>query len=276
MVSGMWDPRSFNEDDRETLRLTAYYNLDFTEKDGWVKWLGNHTLNGLLNRYENDSKGGSYRLSWDDSHDPDQNFVANQNKVGSWGGAMFYMAYVGDPQFNAASPSDLRLYQDYLRLEVPQPGDEYTNYYYDKFSKELKYSTIKVQEFLQWPTASRQEIDSTALTLQSKFFDDNIIVTYGWREDTTKTFQMNSNGFQDPATLAYLPEAYTEGWLQSDGSKGSLGDADPVLEQTGETNTAQVVAHIPDEWMDWGGDFLTGISFHYAESEKLQSSISPS
>ena len=96
------------------------------------------------------------RLSWDDSHDPSQNFVLNQSKVGSWGGSMFFQAYVGDAQFDTNSPADLRLYQGSLNLKKPKVGDEYTNYYYDKFSKTLNYSTIKVQEFLQWPGASRQ------------------------------------------------------------------------------------------------------------------------
>ena len=207
------------------------------------------------------------RLSWDDSHDPDQEFVFNQNRVGSWGGSMFFMTYVGDPQWDAATPGDLRLYQGYLNLQKPKPGDEYTNYYYHKGRKTLDYSTIKVQEFLQWPGGSRQEIDSKAATLQSKFLKDHVVFTYGWREDETKTYNIDNGGFRDPDTWAYSWDAFTDGWRKSDGTTGTLAEADPTLEQTGETTTKQLVVHVPESWMNWGGNLLSSLSFHYVESE---------
>lgn len=268
-ISGMWDPEDFRHDTRESVRVTGYYNLDFTENDGISKWLGDHTVTGLLNSYENDKSGGSYRLSWDDSHDPDQRFRQNQNRVGSWGGSMFFMAYVGDPQFNAATPDDVRLYQGHLNLTKPKVGDEYKNYYYDAQTKSLNYSTIRVQEFLQWPSASRQEIDSEAFTIQSKFFDDNLVFTYGSRTDETKTWQTRNNSFRDNDTWAYSADTYTQGWLQDDGSVDTFANADPVLAQKGDTSTKQLVAHVPDRWMDWGGNMVSSLSFHYSESDNF-------
>lgn len=269
-IAGMWDPEDFRLDERESMRLTGYYNLDFTKRDNnIVKWFGNHTVTGMLSSWENDRRSGSNRLSWDDSHDPDQQFRQNQNRPGSWGGSMFFMAYVGDPQFNTPDPSQVRLLDRPLEIDKPEVGDFYNNYYYDKFTSTLNYSTIRVQEFLQWPGGTRQEVDSEAFTVQSKFLQDHLVLTYGWREDTTKTFQIRNNSFRDPETFAYSPEAYVNGWLQDDGSVGTIGEADPVLDQSGDTATTQGVLHVPDRWMNWGGETLTSLSFHFADSENF-------
>ena len=268
MIAGMWDPEDFSTDERDTLRFTAYYNLDFTDNEGWSKWLGDHTFTGLYNEYENDGRNWAMRMSWDDSHDPAQQFQYNQNRVGAWSGGMFFTTYVGDPQFNAASPADLRLYQGYLNLKKPQVGDEYVNYYYHKDRKEISYSTIKVLEFLQWPGGVRQEIESKGLTLQSKFLNDHLVFTYGVREDTAKTWQINNSTFRDPDTFAYTADAFTHGWINDDGV-GTLAEADPVLEATDQTSTMQAVVHVPDSWMKWGGSVISGLSFHYVDSENF-------
>ncbi|MEX0320891.1 MAG: TonB-dependent receptor plug domain-containing protein [Puniceicoccaceae bacterium] len=292
LIAGMWDPERFSTDERESIRLTGYYNLDFTENQNFTRWLGTHTITGLLNSYKNDRRNYSMRMSWDDSHDPEQEFVFNQNKVGSWGGSMFFMAYVGDPQFGAATPQDLRLYDGYLNLKKPEVGDEFTNYYYHKGTdrKDIYYSTIRVQEFLQWPGGSYQTIDSKAATLQSKFLNDHVVFTYGWREDETKTYALDSSAvwddgaggftFQNNATLAYEPEVFNYGWLTGNnwaegtahaGKKeaGAFNKANPVLDQSGETTTIQLVGHVPDSWLAWSGNAISALSFHYVESENF-------
>ncbi|MBK1875285.1 TonB-dependent receptor plug domain-containing protein [Pelagicoccus mobilis] len=267
MIAGMWDPEKFDFDERDTMQLTAYYNLDFTEQDGWTKHLGKYAFMGLLNDYERHTENGSWRLSWDDSHDPEQRFVQNQNKPGSWGGSMFFMTYVGDPQFDAETPDDLRLYQGYLNMQKPKVGDEYTNYYYDKVTKTLNYSTIRVQEFLQWPGGKHEELESKAYTVQGKFLDGHVSAIYGWREDDSTTYDIKNNDFRDPVTFAYTDDAYTYGWRKADGTTGMLSEADPVLEDTGDTTTTQFAAHMPDAWLDWTGEVVSSLSAHYVESE---------
>ena len=268
VIAGMWDPEDYSTGEQDTMRFTAYYNLDFTDNEGWSKWLGNHTVTGLYNEYENDQRNWAMRMSWDDSHDPAQEFQYNQNRVGAWSGGMFFSAYVGDPQFSANSPADLRLYQGYLNLQKPQVGDEYQNYYYHKDRQEISYSTIKVLEFLQWPGGTYQEIDSKGATLQSKFLDNHLVLTYGIREDTARTYQINNSSFRDPDTFAYTADAFTDGWI-NDGGVGTFEEATPVLDATDETSTPQAVVHVPDSWMDWGGNVVTGLSFHYVDSENF-------
>ncbi len=289
MIAGMWDPEDFAADEKDAMRMQAYYNLDFTEKDGWMRWLGDHKMVGLYNEYESHNEAGAMRLSWDDSHDPEQRFRTNQNKVGSWGGSMFFMAYVGDQQFDAQSPDDLRLYDGYLNLQKPKAGDEYTNYYYDKVTKTLNYSTIKVQEFLQGARGSHQEIDSKAYTIQSKFLNGHISAIYGWREDSTQTWQTDrdgvrvvgdpNSGFRDSETLIYDFDVYPEGWIidtideegptKGKNLTGTLAQAMPVLQETGETETRQLIAHMPRNWLSWSGETISSISAHYAESENF-------
>lgn len=268
-VGGFIDGTKSFADERETMRGTAYYKLDFTEKDGWAKWLGDHTVNGLWNTYKADNTSRNMKWNWDDSADPSIDLRNNISKPGGWGAQMFFFSYVGDPQFDAESWQDVKLYDDYLRLDLPEVGEEFSVSYWDKNTGTIQSSDkLRANQYLGALSAKHQNIDSQAFTLQSKFFNDNIIATYGWREDTTKTYEVDQGPFQDTDTLYYSEDAYTQGWRNADGV-GTLAQADPTLEETGDTATTQLVAHIPDEWMNWGGDFLSGISFHYAESENF-------
>ncbi|MDQ8180335.1 TonB-dependent receptor plug domain-containing protein [Pelagicoccus sp. SDUM812005] len=269
MLSGRLDGRDFNEDTRESTRLTAYYNLDFTNRDGWAKWLGNNTVTGLVNKWENDRRGFSLNPAPDDSHDPEQRFVTNHAKYGHGNAAFALMAYIGDPLFDVTRPEDVRLYNGYLNIEKPQVGQRYTNYYYDKVSQTLNYSTIGVQEGLVNPSGTYQEIDSEALTWQGKFFEDHVVLTYGWREDSTDTWRIRNNSFRDPDTFFYDRDVFLDGWGQEDGSVGPRSDADVVLSESGQTTTKQAVVHMPKAWLEWSSGAISSVSAHFAQSENF-------
>lgn len=269
MLAGRLDPEDFFYDERDSLRLTSYYTRDFSNNEGWSRWLGHHTFTGLLNRWSNDKRQGSYGLVPDDSHDPDQRFVLNNFPLGAANAIPALVAYVGDSLLNVSSPEEARFYNDYLNVQLPVAGVEYPNYYYDAFTQSLNYSTIKYQEVLYgFPEAFYQEVDSQGITWQGKFLQDHLIVTYGWRKDDSSMWQTESTTFRD-SNLLFDPAVFEEGWLRKDGSVGLKSDADPVLSEAGETKTTQLVLHIPHRWLGWSDGTISSLSFHYADSENF-------
>ncbi|RME70675.1 MAG: hypothetical protein D6781_05860 [Verrucomicrobia bacterium] len=107
-MTGQYDPVAKTWNDRVTKRVTAFYDLDLTEKEGFLKYLGRHTVTALYSEWENDTWNFSDGLSWDTSHDKTMTKNIGQ-LAGSWGGRIFGWAYVGDGQWNANSPSEVRL-----------------------------------------------------------------------------------------------------------------------------------------------------------------------
>jgi hypothetical protein len=96
----------------------------------------------------------------------------------------------------------------------------------------------------------RQEIESMAITAQSYFFNDNIVATYGWREDKAESWRDDSPEFTAEAIA--LPETLA---FASSPDNSTKGDA----------FTWGVVGHLPEEWRPAG----IGLSAHYGVSENF-------
>lgn len=267
MMSGQWDPVNHRTTEYDTQRATAYYELDMTDSDSWTRHLGKHTFTGLYSNWEQDERSHAEAVSWDTSHDPNQNYRNIINRPGAWGGRMFAIGYVGDAQFGAATPSDMRLYTEPLEIEVPKVGEFYTNYYYDADADEIRQSTARVRSLPLWPGRTRQEVDSQAFTVQSKFLDNHLVMTYGTRTDDSKTWQVQRIANPD---LSYQIDESWDNWRH--GNTGEFrsfaAGPDPVLDATGDTNTIQAVAHLPLSWTE----NLPGspvLSAHWSESENF-------
>lgn len=259
-MSGQYDPENFTETTHETDRLTAYYELDFTNRDNWTRHIGKHTFTGLKSRWEKDNKSWGMARTWSSDDDPNQDYVANFDKPGAWGGRMFAMAYVGPSNLDVDSPDGLILYDEPLNLTVPQVGDQFENYYWDKETKELRTGILTVQDTPLWPGRQQQQVDSEGLTLQSKFLRGNLVTTYGWREDRARSWDVTA--IEDPTDKSYLLEESFNNWNN---------DGEPVLDESGQTTSASAVLHIPSEWTR-GLPLRPEFSLHYSESENFNPS----
>ena len=258
MMNGQWDPVNKFWTSHDTERLTAFYELDFTDTDRWTKWLGKHVFTGLLSSWEKNARNFGDALSWDTGHDANQNYRALVNRPGAWGGRMFAWAYVGDAQWDARTPSDMRLYTEPLDLQLPKEGDFFNNYYAAREETPLtiKQSTVRARSLVLWPGRSRQTIDSEALTLQSRFLEEHLVVTYGLRTDESKTYEIQN--IQNPDGSYKLEESWVN-WKNN---------GDPVLAAEGDTATLQAVAHVPLDWTrEWMGN--PSFSVHWSESENF-------
>ncbi len=96
----------------------------------------------------------------------------------------------------------------------------------------------------------RQEIESMAITAQSYFLNDNIVATYGWREDKASSWRDASPEFTAEAIA--LPETLAFASTPDNSTKGDVF-------------TWGVVGHLPEEWRPAG----IGLSAHYGVSENF-------
>lgn len=267
MMNGMVDPINHNMKEYDTQRATAFYELDFTEQDNLFKHFGKHTFTGLFSTWEQDSRNWGEGVSWDTGHDADQNYREIVNTPGSWGGRMFGWAYVGDAQWNAANPSEMRLYTEPLDINLPKVGEYYDNFYWNKETGEINKSTVRVRSLDLNAGRSRQEIDSQAFTVQSRFLDNHLILTYGVRTDDSKTWQ--TQRIENPDKSHDVARSWDNFKHGDTGEFRAWADSpDPVLDATGDTTTTQAVVHIPNQWTSK----LPGrpsFSAHFSESENF-------
>lgn len=190
----------------ETIRATAAYEFDFTDKDGWLGSLGRHQLLGLWSQQDID------RLQIRNRPYVASNHLWNPVVPNVWSGnttqnAIERRFYVGDSQgFVTKDPG---LYPDGTRTNTlrwfnPTAAgtDPFTG-----LSGAWQEDDALVDTGLHFVSFNtKQEIESRALVLQSNFLDDRIITTLGRRRDESDASQGNfstilPNGLSDPSNL---------------------------------------------------------------------------
>lgn len=253
---------NFVERDRETFRVTAFGELDFTEKDGLMGWLGRHRFTGLYNDYTRDNRNLTTRESWvNDDFSVRDALQAAHLRVGR--GTSSTVVYVGDSMLGLQSMDDVRINQ--IQIPRPQPGDSFNVLYTDTSSatadRTLARGNTQIERFIENDGISRNTIEAKAFAWQSYFFKENIVGLYGYREDDTKSFAQATEaevGF--PARDADNLQRWNPDFTRLSST--------PSLEETGDTTTWSVVARYPENIL---GDLPAGIDFqlHIAESENF-------
>jgi hypothetical protein len=170
---------SFTE--RETLRGTAYLRYDFKERSPAMgRWLGRHTLTGLVERARTDTL--NYFTTLRTTGPAAETIGANPmnfNRLPN------LLVYLGDSVLGGAP---LRL--NAIRIPAIQSGLVVPTGF---FSAPSGTPTTTQAEFLVTPTimnefftsgnVQRELITSRAVVLQSHWFDDTLVTTAGWRWD---------------------------------------------------------------------------------------------
>ncbi|MCB1122017.1 MAG: hypothetical protein KJT03_10735, partial [Verrucomicrobiae bacterium] len=236
---------------RKASRVTAFYDLDFSEiNDNW-KWLGRHVFTGLLNRQEIDTTDRNFRKAWvSDEVDFPLDFRADPLR--QFRRSAIQMVYIGpsllDPSFN--SLSDLATI-DLESLYIPtlEEGDAYNVSYFSLADRQMKEGVVGVRDFLGGANRRWNRIDTEAFSVQSYLFDGNLVGLAGWRTDEQLS-RVHSGNAQTP--------------------EGEFDEANLVLgeervKETGDTFTWSLVGHVP---IRLPGD--TELSVHYNESENFQ------
>ncbi len=260
------NPAGFREDkvERESTRATAFYDLDFTENDGWSRWLGRHVITGVLSTQERDSLTKNYGAYWE-SANGEIDLTSNEYHFGGVNGVNQFrlqsvtQVYIGDSLLDPSIQSfdDIRITQP-INVDLPDAGDTYYMFTYDRINGEHYEGNFTLRNNLQDRTEGTdrnlREIDTEVLSIQSYLFGGDIVGLLGWRTDEqTSTPSVGLTNF------TRLPNGDNDG-----ATNLQLGDA--LEPESGNTFTWSVVAHLPQRFELPGG---IDLSAHYNSSENF-------
>lgn len=246
--------------DREATRVTAFADIDLTENDGFLGYLGRHVFTGLYNKQDIDTDIRNHQLTWGDaSSATDVSDILFASKAQ---GRILVPSiyYVTDSLLDSSIQSfgDVRI-NNYIDAGFPRVGEVYKVHYNTRPPVINGDGSVGfVNEFITEETLwngnrTLREIESEAASWQSYWFDGAVVGLLGWRRDEAKNFervginptQRLPSGELDPAGFA----------LRSDPST--------IVEE--DTMTKSVVVHMP---FDLPGG--TELSLHWNESENFE------
>lgn len=207
VMTGQPGTSTYSKAGIDTVRAKAFYELDLTENDNslWRRIAGKHTLGGLMQRERNTNERrsgalGSTTQLWENG--------SNQNRQAELGKTLVTLNYLTPSAVSITNPAnlDIRGIEAY-RLDLPRilngqgvflarlPPAAAANSAQPQHA--VKYQSI---EFLQAndeltnmagnAEKNRRTIDSSALSLQSRFLDGHIIGTYGLRKEEVSVVQV--------------------------------------------------------------------------------------
>jgi len=235
--------------DRESFQGTVFFKHDFTEQRGWLSWLGDHTITGLFKNQTIDDREREYIDAGIGDRAADflvrsfsDRITVNRRNVNR-------THFLGPP---ITDPNEAHA----QGITVPSraPGQIRTMIWNPE-TQQFEDQTFPVLRML--PTGgelSRENIDSYAGILQSRFLKDHVVFTAGIRKDDATRF-LNAN-----------PE-------ETDDGRSLLDQMALPDEPTGKVSSTSfswgVVGHLPGiikDRLPYGMD----LSFHFSESENFQ------
>jgi hypothetical protein len=97
-----------------------------------------------------------------------------------------------------------------ISASPPQPGQTYTLQVYDPVAKAFVTGTSKPLRILQKLVDQQEDLNSSAIALQSQFLKGNLTTLFGWREDIDKAYTSNTptllpTGGVDESKVAFGP-----------------------------------------------------------------------
>ncbi len=260
--------------------------------DFGAKFLGTHTITAMYNEQSIDELSYDQGLKWgDDAFNRALNDGKREDRLLYNDGATDVQAivYIGDPVIDEPNFESVNIGRIGDDVRMWNPGGSVANVLFwdpgvdpndptfpaqnnrglplldeDGNVQDFEEAIILrdgqvVQRDVQMIAATldalrqRDEIESTAFILQSKYLDGNLVGTFGYREDTS------GNYTNDSAEVLADGQDNLVGFSALDGRFASVTD---------ETFSWSVVAHLPKSWAEL--PFKSELSFHVGESENFQ------
>lgn len=210
-----------NRTNRESYQLTSFFNHDFTKSDSkWAKRLGRHTLSALLFKTNIERSTRTYNSTWDPAGQLNPFSSLSGILPGSFGAQVNGWFYLGPSLVSTSSLQDVRLQP--ISASPPQYGQTYTVRAFDSTTRTFVTGSATPKRILNRLVDQQEELNSTALALQSHWLKDYVTTIVGWREDRDKgssslTPVRLADGNLDVANVVFQPSA-TQGkrsWTKS-------------------------------------------------------------
>ncbi|MBI5691424.1 MAG: hypothetical protein HZC55_15170 [Verrucomicrobia bacterium] len=216
-----------NRTRRESYQLTAFFNHDFSRSNSrWARALGRHTLSGLLFTTDIERSNRTYGSTWD----PNGALTPYANNAGVlpglFGAQVNGWFYLGPSLANLNSVSDVRLQP--ISAERPRYGQSYTVRIFDTVTRNFVTGTAKPVRVLNRLVDQREELNSSAVALQSHWWKNHLTTIVGWRED------------RDEGASSLTPARLPDGNLDESAVKFQ-----PSISQGKRSWTKSVVGRLP-------------------------------
>ena len=278
-----WDANNTTSEtwNQETFRATIFGTLDFRDfMDGKLgKVLGSHTLTGLYEDRTNDFWSRNVRGSWwaDTGLWPGSGAVSN-GLSDNFRRIVKSQIYLGPDTRGFSSPGQVRI-DGGIEVPFPKIGDEYGIYYFNNQGPvdAGEVNTWRIIENVSGANIGQTNLESKALSLQSRFFNDHIVAMYAKRNDQQEVFQrlqetVDYGDPSDPASggrplrldlpgINEIDGTFNEGLLFLEDTPASVAEDDTV--------TWSIVGKYPEELI---GELPFGIDLtgHYYEAESFE------
>ena len=248
------DPdRYVNNQLDDHFRAMLAYTPDFTQKSGWLKWLGHHQILGLWSRDESMAVAMRQRLNYIAAGSTSAlvRYVANPNanadgtRTGwNFGGAtqrLYYLAKPGDPMGKITTASGEWNPSTYT-------GD-ITVYNYLTNSFEKANVTETYNTFAD-PVRSQRTLQSLSTGITSYFWQERLTTTFGARLDKFKARNSTTGAITRPdgsVTAALTPQQkfLPTGYFDLNSMWNRFG---PWSRATGRTKTGGGVLRLFRNW----------------------------
>ncbi len=267
-----------NENTNDNLRAQIAYELDLTEKDGWLKWAGKHNFLGLWSKQETKNLrlrlrgtgvGGDGRfLPWNDlTTTGNWRYYGNSSRIKR----SYYLASPGDDYATVTAGAPTHWGQpNYIGVDgvIQDFGGPSSGMVkiYDWATNSPTEVPIEWGTALHDATSGRNErtLESQTLGWQGYFLDNRVITTVGLRKDdvdlrnTVGSTRLGRAEFTDKGWV--MPDASYNRWSYIDANGDVQKNEDTI--SGAETKSYGVVA-VPFKWE--GGDFRV----HYNKSDNF-------
>ncbi len=171
---------------RDAYQATGFVQHDFRQSPSRAaRWLGRHTLSGLVFNTKIVRANETYASTWDPAGqlNPVTSIAAAPGLFASQVNAWFYL---GPSLLDVNRLEDVRLQA--IRGSRPAYGETYTLRVYDPVSRSFVTGTSKPLRILTNLRNQEEEVSSGAATLQSHWLADHVTTLVGWRRDTAEAF----------------------------------------------------------------------------------------
>lgn len=267
------DARSNKSDfqlERDTVRATAYYDLNFTEifDEGWGSWLGRHLLTAFYNTREDEQLNYSSRMA---VNDPQILRALNTpDNITTFNAMLNPLMYVGDSLLDITSMDNLPMTR-LQRAEIFRPGTTVPMTFWDPGVQpgtnnrpatnddvilaqgQLVTKDIPLSQAFTGATLEERSVDSYAAIAQSYWLNNHLVSTVGYRKDEIELTRF-AGAPRDEVNSMVVPRIRET-------------TPDVVIVEDDRWSWG-VVGHWPEGLVKLPGG--TKLSFHYSESSNFQ------
>jgi hypothetical protein len=213
-----FDPDRFlNNEVNDNHRAMLAWTPDFTDNDGWTKWLGSHQILGLASRTHNlktfirqryfitaSDEAADGTIFW--SANPNNNADGSPtgwNRQGRSARRVYYLANPGDPTNGGVTRASGENQSANRHSGEVQIWNHSTS----------SWSNMGLtQEYIDMSASTgrtERQVDSQSFGTTSNLWDDRIVVTFGVRKDKYKARNTTTGAILDRAGGTQLAPAMT-------------------------------------------------------------------